>query len=71
MTRVAQTAAAFQTEHDDLPCPACGHGAQAHDTTAVRYCAATEVSGAVRGCLCLPDAVLTGVQPLSTTQPFR
>jgi hypothetical protein len=71
MSQLTQTAGVPQNEPDDLLCVACGHGVQAHDSTAARYCAATEASGAVRGCLCSADAVSAGVQPLSTTQPFR
>lgn len=71
MTQVAPTAGDSQTEADDRLCRSCGHRMQAHDSTAVRYCAATAASGAVRGCLCPQGAVVAGVQPLSTTQPFR
>jgi hypothetical protein len=71
MTQVARTVGKSQPEHQDLLCVACGHLRHAHDTLAVRYCAATEANGTVRGCLCSPGAVHTGVQPLRTTQPFR
>jgi hypothetical protein len=71
MTRQPQTVGESEPEHEDLLCAACGHLRQDHDRTAARYCAATEASGAVRGCLCPPSASHTGVQPLRTTQPFR
>jgi hypothetical protein len=71
MTRTSQTVGEPETGHQDLLCMACGHLRQAHDHTAVRYCAATEASGALRGCLCSPSDSHTGVQPLRTTQPFR
>ncbi|WP_408652331.1 RGCVC family protein [Jatrophihabitans sp.] len=67
----SQTVAESRTEHDDLLCVACGHPREIHDSIAVRYCAATGASGAVRGCLCSPSAVHTGMRPLRTTQPFR
>ncbi|MDQ1745571.1 MAG: hypothetical protein QOE23_3910 [Pseudonocardiales bacterium] len=69
MTQATQTVTA--SEPEDLLCAACGHSVRVHDATATRYCAATEASGAVRGCLCPPDALSTGVQRLRTTQPFR
>ena len=69
MTQAAQATAA--SEHEDVLCTACGHRMPAHDTTAARYCAATEASGAVRGCLCPASAGSAGAQPLRTTQPFR
>jgi hypothetical protein len=71
MTQRSQTVGESVTEHENLLCVACGHLRQDHDHTAVRYCAATEASGAVRGCLCPLSASHTGVQPLRTTQPFR
>jgi hypothetical protein len=71
MTQRSQTIGESVTEHEDLLCMACGHLRQYHDRTAMRYCAATEASGAVRGCLCSASASHTGVQPLRTTQPFR
>ena len=70
MTQAPSTIEAPERE-DLLLCAACGHPAQAHDRTATRYCAATEASGAARGCLCPPGAGATGVQRLRTTQPFR
>lgn len=71
MTQVAPTAGEGQAAQADLLCAACGHRMQVHDHTAARYCVATKASGAVRGCLCPPDAVSEGAQPLSTTTPFR
>ncbi|WP_221465106.1 RGCVC family protein [Actinophytocola algeriensis] len=37
-------------------CAACGHDWRTHDDIAARYCAATSVSRASRGCVCAPDA---------------
>ena len=71
MTRQSQTIGESEIKPEDLQCVACGHLRQDHDRTALRYCAATEASGAVRGCLCSPSASHPGVQPLRTTQPFR
>ncbi len=71
MTQVAPTVDEGPAEHDDLLCAACGHRMLVHDRTAARYCVATKASGAVRGCLCPPNAVSDGAQPLSTTTPFR
>ncbi|WP_408663596.1 RGCVC family protein [Jatrophihabitans sp.] len=70
MKQVAPTAGEGQAE-PGLLCVPCGHRVQAHDPTATRYCAASRASGVDRGCLCPPGAVSAGVQPLSTTQPFR
>ena len=71
MTQLPHTIGESQAEHGDLLCVACGHLGQAHDATALRYCAATKASGAVRGCLCSLTAVQAGIQPLRSTQPFR
>ena len=39
-------------------CAACGHRWDTHDDIAARYCAATVVSRASRGCVCTPDTAV-------------
>lgn len=36
----------------DEVCAACGHPISAHDSTGLRYCAATSSMSRVRGCIC-------------------
>jgi hypothetical protein len=45
------TEASTATEAADL-CAACGHPSANHDTTGLRYCAATVKSALTRGCIC-------------------
>jgi hypothetical protein len=40
-----------------LLCSSCPHAQEAHDATALRYCAATLVSASTRGCICRGELV--------------
>jgi hypothetical protein len=46
-------------------CNACPHPQDAHDATAVRYCAATLQLVISRRCICRGDMVDVGLQPNS------
>jgi len=46
-------------------CHACPHPQDAHDATAVRYCAATRQMVISRRCICRGDMVDVGQQPNS------
>ena len=40
---------------DDDGCAACPHPVTAHDAIGLRYCRATQATGADRGCVCRND----------------
>jgi hypothetical protein len=47
------------TAETDKHCGACQHPLAAHDGISTRFCAASIVSGANRGCVCVPYATTT------------
>ena len=48
------------------PCTSCLHAAIGHDPVSRRWCAATTESGAARGCICPPGALVAALNGIRT-----